>query len=757
MPVDNPDLLKAQGNALSRLIPLMYFILAANVWVLATAFAGKAPDWLTIHAAFVLTAVCIVRLGTWWRTRVSAMEPVRIVREFRRTNVMAAVMSVAVLLWGIALFPYGSPLEQSHVAFFATISMICTICCLIHIRTAALLVAGIGVVGFVGFFASTGVPTFEAMAVNVLLVTAAVTAVVMIQSRDFDRMVDAQARARRTHREQGRLLRMLDDMPVAVMTVDPVTFRIDYVNETSRRTLGRIEHLLPIKVADILGTCIDVFHPHPEHQRRLLSDPDNLPHTTRIRLGPEMLELQVSAVRGDDGSFLGPMLSWAIVTREVESEERIRRLAHHDTLTGLPNRTMFRERLEARLAVPDGRSALLFVDLDGFKLVNDSRGHHVGDTLLQQVAGRLMALCTAPGMTVGRLGGDEFAILAPDADADRAAALAGTIVAALSEPYRGRHDSILRIGASVGIALAPLHGDDAAALLARADIALFAAKAAGKRTFRLFSADMETRIRERVHLEAELRCALDRSDGLFVFYQPIVEVATGRVTAREALARWHHPTRGWITPDEFIPVAEDSGLIDALGTFVLHRACGEAAGWDDGVRVAVNVSASQLGKATLVPAVVSALAASGLPANRLEVEVTETVLLGDRADVIDDLQRLRELGLRVALDDFGTGYSSLAHLRSFAFDKIKIDGSFVRDAQFRPDCAAVVRAVAELGQRLGMTTVAEGVETEAQRDQMAAKGCTEVQGFFCGRPQPSARDAPLIDARVLSRRTARTD
>lgn len=277
-------------------------------------------------------------------------------------------------------------------------------------------------------------------------------------------------------------------------------------------------------------------------------------------------------------------------------------------------------------------------------------------------------------------------------------------------------------------------------------MALYAAKEAGKGNTRLFASKMEGRLKERVRLETTLRAALRERDGLFVFYQPIVSIETGRVTAREALVRWHHPKRGWISPAEFVPVAEQCGLADALGVFVLETACREATSWKDRARVAVNISATQLGKGTLHEYVLAALGAIGLSPNRLEIEVTETALLDNEHDVIGDLRRIRSLGVRVALDDFGTGYSSLEHLRAFPFDKIKIDGSFVRDAVDRPDCAAVVRAVADLGKRLGVTTVAEGVETQAQFECLRNEGCLEVQGYLFGRPSPSSSDALQIGA-----------
>ncbi|WP_253200986.1 putative bifunctional diguanylate cyclase/phosphodiesterase [Sphingomonas quercus] len=435
------------------------------------------------------------------------------------------------------------------------------------------------------------------------------------------------------------------------------------------------------------------------------------------------------------------MLTLAIVTKEVEAERHIWHLARYDALTQLANRSTFHEalrrHLEARLP-----AALLFIDLDGFKLVNDTRGHRAGDRLLVQVADRLRSICEAPGASLARLGGDEFAVLIPHSEDADARALAVRVIGLLSEPY-DLDPGQVRIGASVGIALAPEQGETGELLLARADIALYAAKSAGKGVALVFAPEMEARIQERVLLEGQLREALQDRQGLSVFYQPIVSIKTGQVTAREALVRWYHPVRGWIPPSEFVPVAEQSGLIDALGEFVLTTACRDAALWEDGARVAVNVSAAQLGRDLVAQHILSALVNSRLAPDRLEVEVTETALLDEGRDVIGDLRRIRALGVRVALDDFGTGFSSLAHLRLFPFDKIKIDGSFVKEATSRPDCAAIVRAVADLGRRLGVTTVAEGVETRAQYACVREEGCTEVQGYLIGRPAPNGEEDEL--------------
>lgn len=726
---------------------MMYFILISSTWAVAITYRAITPAWLTVGIPLLLTLACTIRVLHWWPSRRIDPTPELALRALKRTNRLASIMAVSFTgAWSLALFHHGDPYTRSYLAFYMAITVIACIFCLMHLRSAAITVTVIVNGAFIAFFASTGQPTFIAIAINMALVSVGLLVILMVNYRDFTAMVNAQTEARRREEEQGRLLHMIDDMPVAVMTVEPDTFAINYVNNTSRRLIDRIAHLLPIDADTLLGTSIDVFHTHPEHQRRLLADPANLPHNARIRLGPEVLDLKVSAVRANDGSYIGPMLTWALVTKEVEAEHRIRQLAHYDTLTGLANRTNFREQLDARLEAPGARLGLLYIDLDGFKLVNDTKGHRAGDALLERVAQRLRTVCDCPGVAIARLGGDEFAVLVPHDDAERAAALAAELIEALGAPAPLGADPSVRIGASIGIALAPAHGRDTENLLARADIALYAAKAAGKGLARLFCAEMETRIQARARLEAQLRMALDHQDRLFVFYQPIVDVETGKITAREALVRWHHAERGWVPPDEFVPIAEQSGLIDQLGRFVLHRACREATRWTDGARVAVNVSPMQLGKTTLAQTVRAALVDSGLAPDRLEIEVTETALIQNEAESFEDLRQLYNMGVRVALDDFGTGYSSLAHLRAFPFDKIKIDRSFVRDLLERPDSAVLVKTIADLGRQLGVTTVAEGVETPAHVRRIREAGCTEAQGYFYGRPAPSDEDRPRVEA-----------
>jgi len=439
------------------------------------------------------------------------------------------------------------------------------------------------------------------------------------------------------------------------------------------------------------------------------------------------------------------------VTEQRRIEQRITHMARHDALTGLPNRLLFRERMEQALAGSSREEsvAVLSIDLDCFKEVNDTHGHPAGDALLKGVADRLRR-CVGDGM-VARLGGDEFAMIRVGAQStEDLFLLAERILKALGEPMKVEgHD--IRVGSSIGIAIAPAHGDDPDELLKHADTALYRAKADGRRTFRLFEPDMNIQALARRSLEADLRGALDRGE-FELHYQPFVNVLSNQVTGFEALIRWNHRDKGLIPPADFIPLAEETGLINPIGDWVLRQACMDAADWPAGLQIAVNLSPVQLRNRALPRLVILALAAARLDPKRLELEITETALLKDDEALLASLHHLRALGVRIAMDDFGTGYSSLKYLRSFPFDKIKIDRSFVNELGIRLDSAAIVRAVAELGRSLAMTTTAEGVETEAQLAHLKHEGCTEVQGYLFSRPCPAGELASLIS--TLEKRIA---
>jgi len=442
-------------------------------------------------------------------------------------------------------------------------------------------------------------------------------------------------------------------------------------------------------------------------------------------------------------SGLALLLIMALRQRE-RAEQHIRFAAHHDALTKLPNRVLFREKLEDALAHarPGEQLALLCLDLDQFKAVNDTLGHPVGDALLQAVAGRLAGR-TREADTVARLGGDEFAVVrAPIDRPTEAADFAERMIAMLEEPFAVLGHQIV-IGASVGIALFPQDGTDPDQLLKSADLAMYRAKQDGRGVYRLFQQEMDAQMQSRRLLELDLRKALG-SGQLELFYQPLIDLHAWAVVGFEALLRWRHPTKGLIPPDQFIPLAEEIGAIVPIGEWVLLTACTTAAGWPNGMKVAVNLSAVQFKSSNLVAAVSAALRGSGLSASRLELEITETVMLQDTASTLATLHEFHALGVSIAMDDFGTGYSSLSYLRQFPFDRIKIDQSFVRELGKQQDCDAIVRAVMALSRALGMATTAEGVETREQLRALALAGCTVVQGYLFSRPVPEAAIAELL-------------
>jgi diguanylate cyclase (GGDEF)-like protein/PAS domain S-box-containing protein len=442
------------------------------------------------------------------------------------------------------------------------------------------------------------------------------------------------------------------------------------------------------------------------------------------------------------------------ITAWREAQEKLAYLAHHDPLTNLPNRTKFREDLEQTLrrVNRDGRVAVLCLDLDHFKEINDSLGHPIGDDLLKDVACRLRT-SVRDGDTVARLGGDEFAIVqaGTDLQASESSSLAERLVEILGAPYDIQGHQ-LNIGVSIGIAFAPNDGEDPDQLLKNADMALYRAKEDGRGTYRFFEPGMDARAQARRLLEIDLRAALTR-DEFEVHYQPIHDLNKDQITAFEGLIRWKHPLRGMISPMDFIPLAEETGLITPLGDWILRKACMDAATWSREVRVAVNLSPVQFKNSNLVQSVISALAASGLAPERLELEITESVLLQDSEATLAALHKLRSFGVKISMDDFGTGYSSLSYLRSFPFDKIKIDRSFVHELATRDDSMAIVRAVTGLGKSLGISIVAEGVETNEQLGLLRTEGCTEVQGFLFSRPRP-AQDVEAMLSYGLERGAA---
>jgi diguanylate cyclase (GGDEF)-like protein/PAS domain S-box-containing protein len=441
------------------------------------------------------------------------------------------------------------------------------------------------------------------------------------------------------------------------------------------------------------------------------------------------------------------LLALMDITERKRAEARLAFMAQHDGLTGLPNRNLLRQQVDEML-LHTRRSAekvaVLMLGLDNFKAVNETLGHAIGDKLLRGVAKRLRSTLREED-ALARLNSDEFAIVQSGLTRpEDAVMLAKRLLEAIADPYLLDGHSVV-IGASIGIAMAPADGDDSEKLLKSADMALSRAKLDARGTFAFFEAALHAKAQSRRKTEVELRDAI-QNDVLRPYYQPLVDLSSGRITGFEALVRWPHAERGMVSPAEFIPVAEETGLINPLGGLMLRRACFDAATWPDDVRVAVNLSPLQFRSGNLLSMVTDALKHSGLPPRRLELEITETLLLEKSAQVLATLHALRALGVRISMDDFGTGYSSLSYLRSFPFDKIKIDQSFVRDLGANREAQAIIRSIVSLGKGLGVTITAEGVETEAELSCLRAEGCDEGQGFLFSKARPNIEIISLLAA-----------
>ncbi len=555
-------------------------------------------------------------------------------------------------------------------------------------------------------------------------------------------------------RESEERYRLLADYAADMIVCARADRTRSYVSPSCLRMLGYTP-------AEMMELDFSTFL-HPDDKQRVTADYGQLvqrggavTHTYRLRhkdggyVWVEAHWVATLVAPFADGTGLANTVIVSVVrdiSERKAAESKIASMACHDALTGLPNRVLLRERLEeARLFVEAGGSAaVLSVDLDNFKAVNDTLGHAIGDALLQGVAERLLR-CVRQDDTVARLGGDEFVVVLLGLENPEEAAQRGqTIVDVVSEPYELMGHQLL-VGASVGITTSPRDGILPDQLLKNADFALYRAKAEGRRAYRLFEPSMAVDRQTRLETEGQLRAAL-ADESFRIFYQPIVNVTSGAIVGLEALVRWQHPQRGLVYPDEFISIAEDTGMIVRLGEWVLRGACRHAAQWPATIRLSVNVSPIQFRAPRFVQTVCDALDASGLSADRLDLEITESVLLQESAGTLAVLNELRELGVGISLDDFGTGYSSLGYLRSFRFDRIKIDRSFVGDLLQRAESEAIVRAVVGIGNALGIATVAEGVETRGQLRRLRAHGCSEAQGYLFSKARPAGEITALLAA-----------
>jgi diguanylate cyclase (GGDEF)-like protein/PAS domain S-box-containing protein len=549
---------------------------------------------------------------------------------------------------------------------------------------------------------------------------------------------------------------IIENVPSPIIVKDIPNLRYLLVNRAAETYLG-------VERATILGKSVADFMP-PASAKTIDAEDRKLIASGQIAFfdehaivtpgnGTRIVTATRLPVMGADGNPQYLISLIHDVTDRKRDEARIAHMAHHDPLTGLPNRTAFSECIAATLDIAKKsgeKFALLSIDLDRFKTVNDVFGHAVGDTLLRELAGRLEQACQ--GAFLARVGGDEFSVITPTGPQPATAeALAAKLLAALDTDI-DIDGFPQHVGLTVGVALFPQDGDDAVSLLANADAALFRAKSEARGSIRFFDLSMDQQLREKRVLQQDLRTAIVR-DEIELHYQPQAHIG-GAITGFEALVRWHHPRQGMVPPGTFIPLAEESGIIMDLGEWILRTACREAASWPRPLDIAINLSPVQFQHGDLAKLVHLILLETGLSPSRLELEITEGVLIGDFNRAVSILRRLKALGVRIAMDDFGTGYSSLSYLQSFPFDKIKIDRSFIANLGRSQQAATIVRAVIALGHGLDLPVVAEGVETKEQLKFLADESCNEIQGYFVGRPKPIADYAELVGRQAAPKQKA---
>lgn len=614
VPDDNPRLLQAQYKALSRQLPLMYFVLLVNTWALAFTHRLVAPIWLSLVVPILLSILGGLRARLWLRTAHQPPPIPVILATLRRTNALSGFIAAGFTGWSLALYPYGDAYGQAHIAFFMGITVIVCIFCMMHLRPAALTTTMVVNAAFVVFFASTGNPTFVATAVNILLVSGVMLIILRYQYQDFTRLVNAQA------------------------------------------------------------------------------------------------------------------------TTELLSNENLR-LANQDSLTGLPNRRQFFHSLEAAMleAVEQGTGlAVGVLDLDGFKPVNDLYGHSAGDRVLMQVGERLQAVASG-NVLVARLGGDEFALIIKGGLSDEALLGFGRQLCEKLKAGFSLPDMPIQVGATLGLATFPAVAEGAAQLFEYADYALYQGKSHSPGAPCLFSASH----RDQLHAEGLTEQALRRADlqrEFYVLFQPIIDSCSRRTVAFEALARWTSPELGPVSPARFIPIAERIGMINRLTLPLLGQALERALSWPAPVRLAFNLSAHDCASCESVKAILEVIENSGFDASRLDLEITETAIMQDIAQVQRAIGQFRLLGCGISLDDFGTGYSSLSQLHALALTKLKIDRSFVTGVHENPASYKIVKSLVALSQDMALGCVIEGVETVEELTALRSLGCTMVQGYYYSRP-----------------------
>lgn len=625
VPADKPALALAQYRAFQQQVPLLYCVLLSNVWVLAASYVGSAPPVLTFSLPLVLTAVCYLRLSMWWSSRSRERDAADARRELIRTNFLAWALSAAFSGWALGLCQYGSFSMQMHVAFFMAITTVGCMCCLSHLRSAALAVMATCTGSFVVYFGSTQHPTFSAMALNVLLVCVAMLVILLVNYRDFNALVE------------------------------------------SRQVL--------------------------QEER----------------------------------------------SKAIDLSEQNLRLANLDSLTGLPNRRSFFSTLQSmvdREKEDGGRVILGILDLDGFKPVNDTYGHAVGDALLCRVVDRMVEVA-GNDILVFRLGGDEFALLFQSSDVPGARTLAGSVCSALRAPFVLANCTV-RLSSTMGLAISPDMARDANELYERADYAMYRAKrSAGRGEVRVFTADDEAEIKRSGVVEQALKTD-DLEAELWMVFQPIVDITTDRTIGFEALARWDHPVLGQVSPAEFIPIAERAGLINKITLILLRKALASAGRWPDGMRLSFNLSALDVASPESLLRIAAAIGQSRVSPRRIDLEITETAMVSDVSAFMAAVDTLKRIGVGISLDDFGTGYSSLRQVHQLPLDKIKVDRSFIASIDQNLAGQKIVKSLLMLCEDLNLSCVIEGVETRKELEVIRGLGCRWVQGYYYGHPMEEA-------------------
>jgi diguanylate cyclase (GGDEF)-like protein len=741
-----------QIDAAAKLAPFSTLVSGSVVVVIVVSCWKQGPLWYLIPFLAALEVTVVGTLFAVHRWRRTADR----IANSRRAAVIGLTAATALgVIWAtmpIVLFPLANPDNRLMIACTAA-GLICTgVVVAPLIAAAEAFVSAIICGSFVGLYL-TGDAFFAIIALLLLIYAVFIVTSIAYLHHIFMQKLFQQLQLE----EQGEIIRLLlgdfDQSAANWLWETDAEGRLRNVSQRFAEVLNRrrteAERMPFLQEIFKIQCNSDPFFADRQKLANCFAEQmffRDVIVPVRVAEEDRWWSLTGKATFDQNGVFQGYRGVGSDISSVRAAEVRSAHQARHDFLTGLPNRVLFLEALRSaceRSAALEQTFALLALDLDGFKSVNDKLGHASGDEVLRAVAGRLRGTIR-DGDLVARMGGDEFMLLVPDATVEMAAGLARRLIGVLSAPVS--IDSVgVFVGVSIGIALSPSAGEYPDDLLQHADLALYSAKNAGRGTYRFFEAELESNVKERRSLLRDLRQA-KRHGELRVYFQPVVSAQTLAVRGFEALLRWDHPQRGLVLPGQIIPLAEEAGLIGEIGEWVLRDACAQAATWPSGLRVAVNVSASQLRDRGLVAQVASALAASGLPASRLELEITESVFMEAAIPTADVLRRIRDSGVRIALDDFGIGFSSLGYLRDLPVDKIKIDGTFVRNMGTDACSAAIVHMVIGLAASLGAATTAEGVETVEQFLPLRNQGCTEIQGFLFGRPMPAGSLASFLQS-----------